>query len=84
MIQFAFTDGIPINDRDYFTDMYLHYEAIMYSTARKFINNTESVEDVVQDSVEKLIKKIAVLNCSPSSQCHLVKHQELNHLNIGG
>lgn len=85
MILFAFTDGIPINDRNYFTDIYLQYEAIMYSAARKILNNTESVEDVVQDSVEKLIRKIAVLrtlnSCALTAYIvYTVRNTALNHL----
>ena len=46
-------------DRDFVSQMYVNYERIMYATARRYTRDTALQQDVVHDSVEKLIKKIS-------------------------
>lgn len=85
MIQFVFADSIPIDDQSYFTDIYLQYEPIMYATARKYIKDANYIEDIVQDSVEKLIKKTSTLrrlnSCTLTAYIvYTVRNTALNHL----
>ena len=85
MIQFVFADSISVDDQKYFTEVYLRYEPIMYSTARKYIDNINSIEDIVQDSVEKLIDKIGTLkklnhHSLSTYIVYTVKNTAMNHL----
>lgn len=86
MIQFVFTENTSIDDQSFFTTLYFKYESIMYSTARNYIyNHPQAAEDIVQDSVEKLIKKIPTLrtlnSCTlPAYIVYTVRNTALNYL----
>ena len=85
MIQFVFSDNISKDDENYFTGVYLRYEALMYATARKYMHNVDTVEDIVQDSVEKLIKKTDTLktlnSCTLAAYIvYTVRNTAINHL----
>lgn len=49
------------DDREFMTQFYLEYERLMYATARKNLSDPESVKDIVQESVLKLIHKVSFL-----------------------
>lgn len=59
------------DDREFMTQFYLEYERLMYATARKNLSDPESIKDIVQESVLKLIPKISFLrqqeNCIKAS-----------------
>ncbi len=61
MILLAFADNTPVTDQQFFTELYIRYEPLLFSTAWKYTKDAQAVEDIVQDSVEKLIKKISIL-----------------------
>lgn len=47
-------------------DLYLKYSRLMYATALRSIPNSQDCEDVVQDAVESLCKKVHTLMALPS------------------
>lgn len=53
------------DDRAYFTRIYFRYTRLMYATARDYTDNPHDCEDIVQDSIIKLIDKIEKLKELP-------------------
>lgn len=49
------------DDRTYMENLYHEFERLMFSTAQKYIPTIADQNDVVQESIVKLIKKIAIL-----------------------
>lgn len=49
------------NDQEIIEDIYREFKWLMYSTAQRYIINKSDQEDVVQSSIEKLMKKITIL-----------------------
>lgn len=49
------------DDRGFMTRLYLTYRPVMFSTVKKYISNREEQQDVIQDSLLKLIEKIDLL-----------------------
>lgn len=49
------------SDREYMTSLYCQYEKLMYSTIRKFTNDPWLVDDIMQNTLEKLMHKISLL-----------------------
>lgn len=49
------------DDRAFLKALYQDYERLMFSTVRKYISSLPDQKDVVQDSVEKLMKKVVTL-----------------------
>lgn len=47
-------------DRDLITDFYEKYHALLYSEARKYLDITEDVEDIVYEALTKIIDKMEV------------------------
>jgi len=45
-------------DREYMLWVYQEYQRLMFFTVKKYISNPADQEDIVQDSLERLIKKI--------------------------
>lgn len=71
------------NDRTFMKELYIQYRRLMYSTARLYISNSHDCEDIVQDSVESLCKKIQKLRGLPKCALpmyisYTVKHTALN------
>lgn len=48
-------------DRDFLTQLYLEYEKLLFSTAWKFTASHHDAEEIVQSSLERLIKKVSTL-----------------------
>lgn len=77
------------DDREFMTQFYLEYERLMYATARKNLSDPESIKDIVQESVLKLIPNISFLrqqeNCIKASYVvSTVRNTAINHLRKQG
>ncbi len=64
-------------------ELYKKYGRLMYATARRSIPNSQDCEDVVQDAVESLCKKVDTLTALPSPALtvyivHTVKSKVIN------
>ena len=49
------------SDREYMTWLYCQYEKLMFSTIRKYTNDSWLVDDIMQSTLEKLMCKISLL-----------------------
>lgn len=49
------------SDQEFITQIYQEFNRLMYYTARKYNSDPQQCEDVVQDSLAKLIEKVATL-----------------------
>lgn len=56
MISFIIASSGNEDDRDFMLALYQKFKPIMFSTARKYISNREDQQDIVQDSILKLIE----------------------------
>ena len=77
------------SDREYMIELYQTYEKLMYFTANRFTSNYADIEDIVQDSVIKLIHKVETLR--GLERCRLtgyivstVRNTAINHLKSEG
>lgn len=61
MISFAIDSLENESDRDFIIWLYQEFKYIMLSTAKKYVSNPEDQEDIVQESIVKLIKKVDLL-----------------------
>lgn len=59
-------------DRDYIIWLYQEFKGLMHSTAKKYASEYHSDEDIVQDSLLKLIPKVKTLR--PMERCILVSY----------
>lgn len=89
MILLLFADNIPVTDQHFFTELYLQYEPLLFSTAWKYTRDEQAVEDIVQDSIEKLIKKITTLKtlnryAMVSYIVNTVRNTAINHMHREG
>lgn len=55
--------GIPINtdDKTFFDAFYAKYKKFMYCTARKYVDDQQDLDDLVHDSVVRLMRNIPTL-----------------------
>ena len=65
--------------------LYHEFKPIMFATAKKYVSNPQDCEDIVQDSLERLVKKISLLR--QKERCVLacyvvltVRNTSINHL----
>ena len=65
--------------------LYHEFKPLMFATAKKYVSNPQDCEDVVQDSLERLVKKISLLR--QKERCVLacyvvltVRNTSINHL----
>ena len=49
------------SDREYMNWLYCQYEKLMFSTIRKYTNDSWLVDDIMQSTLEKLMCKISLL-----------------------
>ena len=49
------------SDREYMTWLYCQYEKLMFSTIRKYTNDSWLIDDIMQNTLEKLMRKISLL-----------------------
>lgn len=63
---------ISPDDRLFFEEFYEEYKNFMFYSARQYVNSQSACEDVVQDSVERLLRNISTIREIPS--CGLKKY----------
>ena len=61
MIAFICTMVEDIDDQSFMIDLYHSYKKLMVLTARKYVADGVACEDIVQDSIVKLIQHISVI-----------------------
>ena len=61
MIPFVVATIEDMDDRDFMESLYYSYKRLMYSEIRKIVHDTWDVEDVLQNTLIRLIKKIPLL-----------------------
>lgn len=67
-------DAAPVNGRELIEEIYSEHKRLMYSTAKKYVACKSDQEDIVQTTVEKLMKQIPVLQTlkKASLACYVV------------
>ncbi len=50
-------ERLPGKKQEFITGIYYEYERLMFATARRYIDDRTEQEDVVQESLKKLIEK---------------------------
>lgn len=85
MIAFICSTIESPDDRAFMTALYQDYERLMFSTARAYTSHLSDQQDIVQDALEKLIKKISDIRAFP--RCILasyivstIRNTAINHL----
>lgn len=58
------------SDRTFMLELYQQFSRLMFFTARKYHLEQEACEDVVQESLVKLIQKVSVLKKMPTQSWH--------------
>lgn len=61
MLAFICAIAAEPSDREFMMQLYLDYERLMYATAQKYVSDPEAVQDVVQESLLRLIPKVPFL-----------------------
>ena len=61
MLLFTIDDSVPQDQRRFFEDLYQHYNRLMWYTAKSYTDSQSDAEDVLQDAVEKLLRRIPTL-----------------------
>ncbi len=61
MIGFLFTEAYPPSDQEFMLQLFQEYGRLMFSIAQRYIPDGTVWEDIVQDCLEKLIKRVSVL-----------------------
>ena len=85
MITFICSTIEKPDDRAFITALYQDYERLMFATARIYTAHLSDQQDIVQDALEKLIKKISDIRAFP--RCILagyivstIRNTAINHL----
>ncbi len=73
------------SDREFMLGLYQEYRGLMFSTAEKFISDPDEREDVVQDSLERLLRHADALRWKerPVQAAYVVqtvRNTAINHL----
>ena len=78
-----------VEEKRFMRDLYNEYKGLMLSTAKKYVVDHQAAEDIVQDSLVKLMQKIDVL--LPLQCCTLaayivstVRNTAIDHLRARG
>lgn len=69
---------VPEDDKaglSFMTDLYRMYSRLMYTTARRCVSNGQDCEDIVQDAVESLCKKLHTLMCGLQAAFPIAKNK---------
>lgn len=89
MIVFLTAIECSPSDKDFIIQLYHDYNPLMFSVAKRYLSDPGVCEDVIQESLEKLIKKIEVLR--PMERCILasyvvstVRNTAINYLKLEG
>lgn len=85
MLSFIYALELEENDQEYIEQIYLKYQRLLFTTARKYCSQESDCEDVVQDAIVNLCGKVDVLRkipkyAVPSYIVHTVKHVAINRL----
>ena len=56
-------------EREFMEELYRKYERLMYATVRRYISDSMEQEEIVQESLKKLIEKRRVLCCAGWIYC---------------
>ena len=72
-------------DREFMLEIYERYKGLMFSIAKEYVSDRSEAEDLVQDSLVKLIKKCSTLkglseNAMTAYIAYTVKNTAINHL----
>lgn len=72
------------DERDFLCRLYSDYHRLMYATAGKYVSDQLEKEDIVQDTLEKMVKNVKYLlqleRCIlPSAVVILVRNTAINH-----
>lgn len=83
----AFITSIPAdpNDQEFILQIYQKYVRLMYRTVYKYISNKADCDDLVQESVLKMVEKVSyirTLSCCtlPAYVVSIVRNTAINHL----
>lgn len=73
------------DDQEYIIRIYLEFERLMYKVAGKYTSNPQDREDIVQESIARLIQKIDYLHriercVLPGYLVSTVRNTAINHL----
>lgn len=89
MIAFMTAAECSPSDKEFIIQLYQNYNRLMFSVAKRYVSDYVVCEDVVQESLEKLIKKVEVLR--PMECCVLagyivstVRNTAINYLKLEG
>lgn len=89
MIMFLSAIECSPSDKEFVIQLYQDYNRLMFSVAKRYISDYGACEDIVQDSLEKLIKKVQILR--PMECCILasyivstVRNTAINYLKLEG
>ncbi len=69
MIAFLYTAPCSPSDKEFLLQLYHDYNRLMFAVAQRYVQSYSACEDIVQDSLEKLIKKVEILR--PMERCIL-------------
>ena len=72
LIGFATGTMADPDDRAFMEELCQNYKWLMFSTVQKYISNSADQKDVMQDSMEKLMKKVSTLR--PMARCSLASY----------
>lgn len=68
---FAVLIDIPLDDCTFLQDFYQQYKGLLYSEAKKLLDSPDDVDEIVQDTMVKLIEKVELLrSMPPGKQVH--------------
>ena len=68
MLGWLETVELEQSEREFMIQLFREYERLMFATARRYIPEQSACEDIIQDSLEKLMKQEGLLAEGPQ-QC---------------
>lgn len=82
---FAVGETYNPEDQEFFLKIYEHFKRIIFYTVKKYVCEINTVEDLVQDVIVKLIQKIEIIRqMSKKAQSayivHTARNTSINHL----
>lgn len=89
MLAFICTHVLDPDDREYILWLYQNHKLLMYATVRRYISDPSDQEDILQDSILKLAKKIQTLRDLTRCKLHAyivttIRNTAINHLKKQG
>lgn len=85
MIAWTTTAADDSEDTAFMVWLYNEFKPLMFATVKKYVSNPQDQEDIIQDSLERLMKKAPLLRQKERSvlACYVVftvKNTSINHL----